>query len=117
VVLKSLHGGFQPRHGRPVETRAIGHAAYPNLSERGKVVPRRFLSVLSSEALRAYKPDPRIFAALCAETGISPSFDEMKEALGLKSKSGDHRLITGLTALVRITTHNAAVNPVGRTYR
>lgn len=30
------------------------------------------------------------------ESGISPSFDEMKEALGLKSKSGVHRLITGL---------------------
>jgi repressor LexA len=30
------------------------------------------------------------------ENGISPSFDEMKEALGLKSKSGIHRLITGL---------------------
>ncbi len=29
-------------------------------------------------------------------TGISPSFDEMKEALGLKSKSGIHRLITAL---------------------
>jgi repressor LexA len=31
-----------------------------------------------------------------ADSGISPSFDEMKEALGLKSKSGIHRLITGL---------------------
>ncbi len=31
-----------------------------------------------------------------AESGISPSFDEMKDALGLKSKSGIHRLITGL---------------------
>ena len=30
------------------------------------------------------------------ETGISPSFDEMKEALGLKSKSGVHRLISAL---------------------
>ena len=30
------------------------------------------------------------------DTGISPSFDEMKEALGLKSKSGIHRLITAL---------------------
>ncbi len=30
------------------------------------------------------------------EQGISPSFDEMKAALGLKSKSGIHRLITGL---------------------
>ncbi|MBX3500972.1 MAG: transcriptional repressor LexA [Alphaproteobacteria bacterium] len=28
--------------------------------------------------------------------GVSPSFDEMKEALKLKSKSGIHRLITGL---------------------
>jgi len=30
------------------------------------------------------------------ESGISPSFDEMRDALGLKSKSGIHRLITGL---------------------
>ena len=29
-------------------------------------------------------------------TGISPSFEEMKEALGLKSKSGVHRLINAL---------------------
>ncbi|WP_299399416.1 transcriptional repressor LexA [Pelagibius sp.] len=28
--------------------------------------------------------------------GVSPSFDEMKDALALKSKSGIHRLITGL---------------------
>jgi repressor LexA len=28
--------------------------------------------------------------------GVPPSFDEMKEALGLKSKSGIHRLITAL---------------------
>ena len=28
--------------------------------------------------------------------GVSPSFDEMKDAMGLKSKSGIHRLITGL---------------------
>lgn len=30
------------------------------------------------------------------ETGISPSFDEMREALNLASKSGIHRLITAL---------------------
>lgn len=30
------------------------------------------------------------------EAGVSPSFDEMKEALNLKSKSGIHRLITAL---------------------
>jgi repressor LexA len=31
-----------------------------------------------------------------SETGISPSFEEMKEALDLKSKSGVHRLISAL---------------------
>jgi len=31
-----------------------------------------------------------------SEKGVSPSFEEMKEALGLKSKSGIHRLITAL---------------------
>jgi repressor LexA len=31
-----------------------------------------------------------------AETGVSPSFEEMKEALDLKSKSGVHRLISAL---------------------
>jgi len=31
-----------------------------------------------------------------ADEGIPPSFDEMKAALGLRSKSGIHRLITGL---------------------
>src|SRR6266436_429802 len=31
-----------------------------------------------------------------SETGISPSFDEMREALDLKSKSGVHRLISAL---------------------
>jgi len=31
-----------------------------------------------------------------AADGVPPSFDEMREALGLRSKSGIHRLITGL---------------------
>ena len=31
-----------------------------------------------------------------SETGISPSFEEMKDALGLRSKSGIHRLISAL---------------------
>src|SRR5919107_369559 len=30
------------------------------------------------------------------ETGVSPSFEEMKDALDLKSKSGVHRLISPL---------------------
>src|SRR3712207_5907469 len=31
-----------------------------------------------------------------AKSGVSPSFEEMKEALSLKSKSGVHRLISAL---------------------
>lgn len=31
-----------------------------------------------------------------AENDVSPSFDEMREALGLASKSGVHRLVSGL---------------------
>src|SRR5581483_3300084 len=44
-----------------------------------------------------------------ADTGISPSFDEMKDALGLKSKSGVHRLITGLEerGFIRRLPHRA----------
>ncbi|MBF0323577.1 transcriptional repressor LexA [Magnetospirillum moscoviense] len=42
-------------------------------------------------------------------SGISPSFDEMKEALDLKSKSGIHRLITGLEerGFIRRLAHRA----------
>lgn len=41
--------------------------------------------------------------------GFSPSFDEMKDALGLKSKSGIHRLITGLEerGFIRRLPHRA----------
>lgn len=43
------------------------------------------------------------------ETGVSPSFDEMKDALELKSKSGIHRLITGLEerGFIRRLAHKA----------
>lgn len=42
-------------------------------------------------------------------TGVSPSFDEMKDALDLKSKSGIHRLITGLEerGFIRRLPHRA----------
>ncbi len=42
-------------------------------------------------------------------SGVSPSFDEMKDALGLKSKSGIHRLITGLEerGFIRRLAHRA----------
>ena len=43
------------------------------------------------------------------ETGVPPSFDEMKVALDLKSKSGIHRLITALEerGFVRRLPHRA----------
>lgn len=49
-------------------------------------------------------------------TGVSPSFDEMKDALKLKSKSGIHRLITGLEerGFIRRLPHRARALEVVR---
>ena len=43
------------------------------------------------------------------ETGVPPSFDEMKEALALQSKSGVHRLIIALEerGFIRRLPHRA----------
>ena len=43
------------------------------------------------------------------ESGVPPSFDEMKDALDLKSKSGIHRLITALVerGFIRRLPHRA----------
>ena len=51
-----------------------------------------------------------------ADHGVSPSFDEMKEALALKSKSGIHRLITGLEerGFIRRLQHRARAIEVVR---
>jgi repressor LexA len=48
-------------------------------------------------------------SARLRETGFSPSFEEMKEALNLKSKSGIHRLITALEerGFIRRLPHRA----------
>src|SRR5262245_9107455 len=50
------------------------------------------------------------------EHGVSPSFDEMKDALGLRSKSGIHRLITGLEerGFIRRLAHRARALEVVR---
>lgn len=50
------------------------------------------------------------------EHGVSPSFDEMKEALALRSKSGIHRLITGLEerGFIRRLPHRARALEVMR---
>src|SRR6184192_3874468 len=49
-------------------------------------------------------------------TGVAPSFDEMKEALGLRSKSGIHRLITGLEerGFIRRLPHRARALEISR---
>ncbi|HMA16594.1 MAG TPA: transcriptional repressor LexA [Kiloniellaceae bacterium] len=48
--------------------------------------------------------------------GVSPSFDEMKDALDLRSKSGIHRLITGLEerGFIRRLPHRARAVEVMR---
>ena len=50
------------------------------------------------------------------ESGVPPSFDEMKEALDLKSKSGIHRLITALEerGFVRRLPHRARAMEIVR---
>ena len=50
------------------------------------------------------------------ETGVSPSFDEMKDALDLASKSGIHRLITALEerGFLRRLAHRARALEVVR---
>jgi len=50
------------------------------------------------------------------ETGIAPSFDEMKDALGLRSKSGVHRLINALDerGFIRRMPHRARALEVTR---
>jgi repressor LexA len=55
-------------------------------------------------------------AAHCGETGTSPSFEEMKEALSLKSKSGIHRLVTALEerGFIRRHPHRARALEVVR---
>lgn len=50
------------------------------------------------------------------DEGVPPSFDEMKTALGLRSKSGIHRLITGLEerGFIRRLPHRARALEVVR---
>lgn len=51
-----------------------------------------------------------------AEHGVSPSFDEMKDALSLKSKSGIHRLIKALEerGFIRRLPHRARAVEIAR---
>src|SRR5579863_4658373 len=51
-----------------------------------------------------------------AAAGVAPSFDEMKDALNLRSKSGIHRLISGLEerGFIRRLAHRARALEVTR---
>lgn len=55
-------------------------------------------------------------ASHVSETGTSPSFEEMKEALSLRSKSGIHRLVTALEerGFIRRHPHRARAVEVVR---
>src|SRR5688572_15439180 len=59
-------------------------------SRNGTVGEMRFMLTAKQHELLLY------IQRKLEETGISPSFEEMKEALDLKSKSGVHRLISAL---------------------
>jgi repressor LexA len=53
------------------------------------------------------------------ETGIAPTFDEMRDALGLASKSGINRLLSGLTErgfVRRIANRSRALEVVRRSF-
>ena len=58
----------------------------------------------------------RFIQSKLEETGISPSFEEMKDALDLKSKSGVHRLISALEerGFIRRLPHRARALEVVR---
>lgn len=53
--------------------------------------PRRMALTKSQKDLLDF-----IQAYVAQNDGVSPFYDEMKEAVGLNSKSGIHRLVTGL---------------------
>lgn len=58
-------------------------------ARRDKGVPQAMLTKKQLELLE-------FINARLKRDGVPPSFDEMKEALDLRSKSGIHRLITAL---------------------
>jgi SOS-response transcriptional repressor LexA len=50
-----------------------------------------------------------------SESGVSPSFEEMKDALDLKSKSGVHRLISALEECQHNQCRQSGADAQGRT--
>ena len=67
------------------------------------------------------KKQKELFDYLCkyiSENQISPSFEEMKEAVNLKSKSGIHRLITSLEqrGFIKRLKHKARAMEITKTF-
>ena len=63
---------------------------------------------LTSKQLRLYK----FIKSYIAKKTISPSFDEMKKAVGLKSKSGVKQIVDQLTDRKWITTLKARARSI-----
>src|SRR5664279_1780603 len=65
----------------------------------GRFVPRSDLDAVPEGVLMLTKKQSELLRFInerLKEAGVPPSFDEMKDALDLRSKSGIHRLITAL---------------------
>src|SRR3569623_403749 len=79
---------------------------------RGAGTGERTISMLT----RTHRALLQFIQERLGDSGISPSFDEMKDALGLKSKSGVHRLSTGLEerGFIRRLPHRARALEVTR---
>ncbi len=54
----------------------------------------------------------RVIETLIAQHGLSPSFDEIRSALGLASKSGVHRVVVALRERGLITFHPARARSI-----
>lgn len=65
--------------------------SYDSFRSQDLYVPKGFLMLTRKQQMLLQFIHERL-----QEEGVPPSFDEMKEALELKSKSGIHRLITAL---------------------
>ncbi len=89
------------------------HTQHPNTNSAGsvRIVPRADYRLRKAGQMLTSKQKTLLIFIheRVQETGIPPSFDEMKEALDLRSKSGIHRMITALEerGFIRRLPHRA----------
>jgi repressor LexA len=79
----SVHDLFRASSGSPLEF---------SVSESNEHQPGDLVEMLTRKQYELL----RFISERLKESGVPPSFDEMKDALDLRSKSGIHRLITAL---------------------